>query len=268
MSVWRAPAKINLFLHVVGRFDDGYHDLQTVYQLLDWCDELEFECTVDGSIRRRTSIKSVSEPDDLTVRAARLLRSRFPGTQGVEIRIRKNLPIGAGLGGGSSDAATTLIALNEIWDLGLKIEQLMDLGAEIGADVPVFIFGENAWAEGRGDRLSKISIPEQLYLVVFPNVAVSTKLVFRELRPEKFRERVSVDEFHAGGLGNDLENPARHLYPQLGDLIEWLSQWGVPRMSGSGSSAFIPIESRGIGKDILGRLPPNWVGRMCIGKPS
>ena len=188
--------------------------------------------------------------------------------KGVEIRIRKNLPIGAGLGGGSSDAATTLIALNEIWNLGLKIEQLMDLGAEIGADVPVFIFGENAWAEGRGDRLSKISIPEQLYLVVLPNVAVSTERVFREMRPENYRQIISVDEFHAGGLGNDLETPARHLYPRVGELIEWMSQWGVPRMSGSGSSAFIPIESRGIGKDILGRLPPNWVGRMCIGQGS
>ena len=252
----------------MGRFDDGYHDLQTVYQLLDWCDELEFECTVDGSIRRRTSIKSVSEPDDLTVRAARLLRSRFPGTQGVEIRIRKNLPIGAGLGGGSSDAATTLIALNEIWNLGLKIEQLMELGAEIGADVPVFIFGENAWAEGRGDRLSKISIPEQLYLVVLPNVAVSTERVFREMRPENYRQIISVDEFHAGGLGNDLENPARQLYPRVGELLEWMSQWGVPRMSGSGSSAFITIESRGVGEDILGRLPPNWVGRVCVGNSS
>ena len=268
MSVWRAPAKINLFLHVVGRFDDGYHDLQTVYQLLDWCDELEFECTADGSIRRSTSIEGVSEADDLTVRAARLLRSRFPGTQGVEIRIRKNLPIGAGLGGGSSDAATTLIALNEIWNLGLKIEQLMELGAEIGADVPVFIFGENAWAEGRGDRLSKISIPRQLYLVVFPNVAVSTKLVFQELRPEEYRERVSVEEFRTGAFGNSMEKTAVRLYPQIGELIEWLNQWGVPRMSGSGSSVFLPLNNCEFGMTILERLPNNWVGQVCVGNSS
>lgn len=268
MSVWRAPAKINLFLHVVGRFDDGYHELQTVYQLLDWCDEIEFDRTADDSIRRSASIEGVSESDDLTVHAARLLRSRYPGTPGVEISLRKRLPIGAGLGGGSSDAATTLLALNDIWSLGLSIQQLRELGAEIGADVPVFVNGENAWAEGRGDLLSQISIAEQLYLVVLPDVAVSTKRVFEELTPRDYRPRITVEDFRAGGLGNSLENATIRLYPQVGKLIEWLSQWGGPRMSGSGSSVFVPIENREFGEEVLQRLPSRWTGRVCFGKSS
>lgn len=268
MSVWRAPAKINLFLHVTGRFEDGYHELQTVYQLLDWYDELAFKCIEDGSIRRCTLIEGISEADDLTIRAAKLLRSRFPGTEGVEISNNKNLPTGAGLGGGSSDAATTLVALNEMWSLGLELEQLAELGAEIGSDVPVFVYGKNAWAEGRGEVLAPISIPEQLYLVVMPNVAISTARVFGAFRSKEYRAKISVEEFRTGVFGNDLEETAIRLYPQVGELIKWLSQWGAPRMSGSGSSVFIPIENREYGTNVLERLPHNWAGRVCIGNPS
>ncbi len=267
MLSWSAPAKINLFLHVVGQFDDGYHELQTVYQLLDWCDELEFECTCDGSISRSTKIKNISEANDVTIRAARLLRMRFPGPQGVRIKCNKQLPVGAGLGGGSSCAAATLCALNELWQLGLKQKDLATIGLEIGADVPVFIYGKNAWAEGRGEQLTDISIPQQLYLLVYPACSVSTARVFRTFsQTPRYRPKLSIGEFGNRKLNNDLEAIACQLYPEVGILLEWLKNWGEPRMSGSGSSSFLPIDSRKAGEDILAELPAAWTGRICVGR--
>ncbi len=263
-----APAKINLFLHVTGQFDDGYHELQTAYHLIDWCDEIEFELTRDGSIARGRTIEGVEEANDITILAARKLRSRFPGSEGVMIRCKKQIPIGAGLGGGSSDAATTLLALNELWELGAELSQLAEIGLEIGADVPVFIFGKNAWAEGRGEILSGVSVNKQLYLVVYPGFSVSTARVFEAFHGTPFTEQVANEPFFTDDMVNDLEAITCTLYPEVGALIDFLKQWGLTRMTGSGSAAFMPIQSREVGESIIAELPAAWIGRVCLGQSS
>lgn len=263
-----APAKINLFLHVTGRFDDGYHELQTAYHLIDWCDEIEFELTRDGSIARGRTIEGVEEANDITVLAARKLRSRFPGSEGVIIRCKKQVPIGAGLGGGSSDAATTLLALNQLWELGAELSQLAEIGLEIGADVPVFVFGKNAWAEGRGEILSSVSVNEQLYLVVYPGFSVSTARVFEAFHGTPYTEKITNKLSLTGDMKNDLEAITCTLYPEVRTLIDFLKQWGLTRMTGSGSAAFMPIQSREFGASIIAELPAAWIGRVCLGQSS
>lgn len=263
-----APAKINLFLHVTGRFDDGYHELQTAYQLIDWCDEIEFELTRDGSIARGRAIEGVEEANDITVLAARKLRSRFPGSEGVIIRCRKQIPIGAGLGGGSSDAAATLLALNELWELGAELSQLAEIGLELGADVPVFVFGKNAWAEGRGEILSGVSVSKQLYLVVYPGFSVSTARVFEVFHGTPYTEKIANVPLSTGDLANDLEAITCTLYPEVLTLIDFLQQWGLTRMTGSGSAVFLPIQNRESGESIIAELPAAWIGRVCLGQSS
>ena len=263
-----APAKINLFLHVTGRYDDGYHELQTVYQLIDWCDEIEFELTSDRSIARGRPIEGVEEANDITVLAARKLKFHFPGSEGVIIHCKKNIPIGAGLGGGSSDAATTLLALNELWELGAELSQLAEIGLEIGADVPVFVFGKNAWAEGRGEILSDVSVNEQLYLVVYPGFSVSTARIFEAFHGAPYTEKIANEPFRTGDVVNDLEAITCALYPEVRKLIDFLKKWGLTRMTGSGSAAFIPIQSREFGESIIAELPAAWIGRVCLGQSS
>lgn len=263
-----APAKINLFLHVVGQFEDGYHELQTVFQLLDWCDELEFETTRDGSINRAVPLPGIAEQSDITIRTARHLRRKFPGPQGVVIRCRKHLPVGAGLGGGSSNAATTLLALNELWELGLDLAQLAEIGVQIGADVPVFVYGKNAWAQGRGEVLSDISIPEQLFVIVYPACQVSTKRVFEAFRGQGYREKCSLESIEALPGSNDLEATTCRLYPEVHRAVEWMRDWGKPRMTGTGSAVFMPIENHQVGEKIMAKLPSAWTGRICLGRGS
>jgi len=268
LKAWLAPAKINLFLHVVGQYDDGYHELQSIFQLLDWCDELEFECSSDGSIRRLTKIDGIAERDDIVIRTANLLRQRFPGPAGVAVRCHKRVPVGAGLGGGSSDAATTLRALNELWELGLRLDQLAEIGLELGADVPIFVYGKNAWVEGRGEVLSEISIPEQLYLVVYPACVVSTKKVFTAFQGPPYRKKLPIEPLDALAQGNDLEAITCRLYPAVRQALDLLRNWGAPHMSGSGSALFMHIESVQAGETILSELPEAWTGRVCVGRGS
>ena len=265
MTIWYAPAKLNLFLHVVGQFDDGYHDLQTVYQLIDWQDELEFTVTQDGRVQRPIEVDSVPEDQCLTVKAARALRERCPGTEGVDIDLRKSIPIGSGLGGGSSDAATTLVALNTLWKLNLSNEELADIGAKIGADIPVFIFGKNAWAEGRGEKLLGISLPRTTFYVVVPEVPVSTGRVFQEGNFTPFRARITASDFFEGNVGNDLEQTARKLYPEVEFALNWLGKFGSPRISGSGGAVFLPIETAEAARPIAQQLPCGYQGRVCMG---
>ena len=265
MTIWYAPAKLNLFLHVVGQLDDGYHDLQTVYQLIDWQDELEFKVTQNGRIRRPVEVDDIPEEQCLTVRAACALRERYPGDAGVDIVLRKSIPIGSGLGGGSSDAATTLVALNTLWSLNLSNEELADIGAKVGADVSVFIFGKNAWAEGRGEKLSNISLPRTTFYIVVPEVPVSTSRVFQEGNFTPFRARVSKSDFFEGNVGNDLEQTACKLYPEVEFALNWLSKFGSPRMSGSGGAVFLPIETAEATIPIAQQLPCGYQGRVCMG---
>ena len=264
MNCWYAPAKLNLFLHIVGRLDNGYHELQTVYQFIDWKDELEFTVTLDGRIRRPCEVVGISEEKCLTVKAARALRDRHQGIEGVDIQLKKHIPVGSGLGGGSSDAAVTLIALNKLWDLNLSDDEVAEIGAQVGADVPVFVYGRNAWAEGKGEILSDISLSENLYLVVVPSVEVSTRRVFQECRLSPYRTRVTVQDFYDGSVCNDLEQTACRLYPKVSNALKWLGRYGPARMTGSGGAVFLQIESEQQAQKILQELPPGCQGKVCL----
>src|SRR5574340_1709088 len=232
-----APAKLNLFLHVVGRRPDGYHLLQTVFRFIDLHDTLHFSLREDGAVRRANAVEGVAEDQDLCVRAAQLLQSETGCRLGVDISVEKHIPMGGGLGGGSSDAATTLIALNRLWSLGLPRARLMQLGLRLGADVPVFVFGKNAFAEGVGEELQAYPLPEAWYVVLFPPVQVPTAQIFAH--PELTRDTVSItmralSERH-GDLHNDLQSVACKLYPEVERHIAWLGNFGRAMMTGSGA---------------------------------
>lgn len=255
MIVWPAPAKLNLFLHVVGRRADGYHLLQTVFQFLDFADELQFEVTRDGHVRRATPLARVAEDDDLTVRAARLLQRRTGATQGVTIHLQKKVPAGGGLGGGSSDAATTLLALNELWGLGLPRSDLAGLGLTLGADVPVFVGGRAAWAEGVGEILTPVEPPAPWYLVLAPAVHVATPGVFADPELTRNTPPITIRAFLAGQGHNDLETVVRRRYPEVDRALRWLAGFGPARMTGSGACVFLPLANRDEGERILKQAP-------------
>lgn len=241
-----APAKLNLFLHVTGRRPDGYHLLQTVFQLLDHGDRLHFEVRNDGVVRRTTDIAGVPESSDLVVRAANLLKSAASGKQatshlGADMAIDKRLPMGGGLGGGSSDAATTLIALNHLWDTGLTRTELMKLGLQLGADVPFFLFGKNAFAEGVGEELIAVDTPDCWYVVIEPGVVAPTAAIFSNPELTRNTKAVRISDFSSALIGfgkNDLQVVATKLFPPIDQAIEWLKQFGDARMTGSGACVF------------------------------
>ncbi len=246
MANCAAPAKLNLFLHVTGRRDDGYHLLQTVFQLLDHGDLMHFTRRDDGVVRRIGTLAGVAEADDLTVRAARLLqremavRSGHPAP-GVDIEIDKRLPMGGGLGGGSSDAATTLLALNRLWDAGLSRRELMALGLQLGADVPFFIFGQNAFAEGIGETLVAVDTPDCWYVVIEPGVIVPTATIFSSTRLTRDSKAVRIADFSRAPIGfgkNDLQDVAAALHAPIAAAIDWLGKFGAARMTGSGACVF------------------------------
>lgn len=267
--IWPAPAKINLFLHIVGRRPDGYHLLQTVFQFLDYGDELRFGVTDDGRIIRTHELPGVPEEMDLTLRAARLLQEATGHDKGAAITLTKRLPAGGGLGGGSSDAATTLIALNEIWGTGLSAAQLAALGLQLGADVPVFVRGQAAWAEGVGEVLTPAEPLESSYVVVVPPVHVSTALVFgefareRQLTPHTPARTIRDLRGPDGRIGNgqndlfqnDLEGLVRKRYPAVERAFQFLMSYGQPRMTGSGGCVFLEVADVEQGKRILTKLP-------------
>lgn len=250
-----APAKLNLFLHVTGRRADGYHLLQTLFRFIDLNDTLHFELRTDGVIHRTSEIEGVPEAQDLCVRAAHLLQKETGCTLGVDIALEKRIPMGGGLGGGSSDAATTLIALNRLWSLGLSRERLMQLGLQLGADVPVFVFGENAFAEGVGEKLQAYALPEAWYVVLFPPVHVPTEKIFSH--PELTRDSVSIiiRALSTQPLRNDLQSVVCSLYPEVASCIAELGKYGRAMMTGSGACVFAEFGSRGEAEAILQKLP-------------
>lgn len=258
-ETWPAPAKLNLFLHVTGRRPDGYHTLDTLFQFLDVGDVLRFELTADGRIARARPLAGVAEDRDLTLRAARALQARAGAARGAIIHLDKRLPAGGGLGGGSSDAATTLLALNHLWGCGLSLDVLAALGLTLGADVPVFVRGHAARAEGVGEVLEPAEPPEGVYVVLAPPVQVSTAEVFaawdREfhLTPPEAVSRIRG--FRADRGGNDLEPVVRRLYPQVDNALTWLGNYGTARMTGSGACVFLPVDAAGRGREILAALP-------------
>lgn len=252
-----APAKLNLFLHVTGRRPDGYHLLQTVFQLLDHGDLLHFEVRDDGRIRRTTQVDGVPEDSDLAVRAAQLLKSAARGKAdhlGANIAIEKRLPMGGGLGGGSSDAATTLLALNHLWQTGLSRAELMELGLKLGADVPFFIFGKNAFAEGVGEALQPVTTPECWYIVIEPGVSVPTVQIFSDSDLTRDTKPVRILDFskaHDGFGKNDLQVVATKLFPPIAEAIDWLQQFGDARMTGSGACVFCAFSQEHRADEVL-----------------
>ena len=267
-SVYPAPAKLNLFLHVVGRRTDGYHLLQTLFRFVDHGDRLRFSPLGDGELRLAEPLPGVPPENDLTLRAARLLQAETGCRRGVEIHVDKQLPMGGGLGGGSSDAATVLLALNHLWGLGLSRQRLQDLGLSLGADVPVFIFGRNAFAEGVGEALQPLSLPESWYVVLEPPVQVPTAAVFGA--PELKRDTCPM---HAAdwrpGVGvNDLEPVAVARFPVLAEYLAWLGQFGEARMTGSGACVFAEFADRAAAQAVVGRLPQEMRGWIAAGLPE
>lgn len=256
-----APAKLNLFLHVTGRRPDGYHLLQTVFQLIDHGDLLHFSVRDDGVIRRSTAIAGVPEQSDLIVRAARLLQAHCQIAAGADIAIEKRLPMGGGLGGGSSDAATTLIALNHLWQAGQTRAQLMALGLQLGADVPFFIFGQNAFAEGVGEALTAVATPDCWYLVIEPGVAVPTAAIFGAESLTRGTEPVRIADFSSSPIGfgkNDLQVVASELFPPVAAAIEWLKAYGDARMTGSGACVFCAFADEQAADAVLKKVPGIW----------
>ena len=267
-DVWPAPAKINLFLHVVGKRPDGYHELQTVFQFLDYGDDLYFDLREDGQICREYDL-GFSEEDDLCLRAAALLKPLAHSSCGVSIGLTKRLPMGGGLGGGSSNAATTLIALNDLWEIGLDRQKLAEIGLQLGADVPVFIMGQSAWAEGVGERLTPINLAENWYLVLNPQINVSTAQIFSHkhlTRAPQMKKIRALEKGIDSTFGeNQLEPIVRAEYPEVNAIFEWLSLHGKPRMSGSGGSVFLPLENKQHGLTLLQNKPSSTVGFIARG---
>lgn len=263
-----APAKLNLFLHVVGRRADGYHLLQTQFRFIDLQDTLRFSLRTDGVVRRINQIEGVEADQDLCVRAARLLQSETGCVLGADIAVEKHIPMGGGLGGGSSDAATTLLALNRLWSLGLSRQRLMGLGLRLGADVPVFVFGENAFAEGVGERLQAFPANDAWYVVLFPPVHVPTAQIFTH--PELTRDSVSItmralSTEHRQNLRNDLQAVVCKMYPQVADYIAWLKQYGAAMMTGSGACVFAEFATRQQAQAVIEQLPVGMRGVVAQG---
>jgi 4-diphosphocytidyl-2-C-methyl-D-erythritol kinase len=266
-----APAKLNLFLHVVGRRDDGYHLLQTVFRFIDLNDILRFTVRDDGQVRRSNEIDGVPQEQDLCVRAAKLLQQEAGCKLGVEIAVEKRIPMGGGLGGGSSDAATTLLALNRLWDLNLPRERLMQLGLRLGADVPVFVFGENAFAEGVGERLQPYPLPDAWYVVLSPPVHVPTAQIFTH--PELTRNTISITiralpiggSLHTGQFGNDLQPIACKLYPEIERHLAWLGRFAPALMTGSGACVFAEFATEAQARNVLRQLPEDMRGFIARG---
>ncbi len=261
----RAPAKLNLFLHVVGRRDDGYHLLQSVFQLIDLADVLHFDLRDDAVIMRVTNVPEVPASDDLIVRAAQLLADvmtqRGGKPAGVNIAIEKHIPMGGGLGGGSSDAATTLIALNHLWQAGMTRSELMALGLQLGADVPFFLLGKNAFVEGIGEQLTAVPTPPAWFVVIHPGISVPTPLVFRAPELTRNTKAVKIADFSASPLGfgkNDLQAVAARAFPPVADAVEWLSGVGEARMTGSGACVFAAFASESEADAVLQRVPAEW----------
>lgn len=264
-AVWPAPAKLNLMLRVVGRRADGYHLLQTVFQFIDLADSLSFDVRHDGAVRRVTEVPGVAEDDDLVVRAARLLQAEAGCAQGVDIQLRKCIPMGGGLGGGSSNAATTLVALNHLWGCGLSAGRLAALGLQLGADVPVFVHGRAAWAEGVGEQLSDVQPAEPHYLLLAPAVHVDTGKVFQDPDLTRNSHRITIRDFLAGEQRNDCLPVVRERYPEVAQAFEWLDERLDARLTGTGACVFAACTGRDQAQRVLDEVPAGLAGFVVRG---
>jgi 4-diphosphocytidyl-2-C-methyl-D-erythritol kinase len=254
----QSPAKLNLMLHITGRRDDGYHLLQSVFQFIDLNDQMEFRLIPEKSIQRINSNSTVNEADDLAIKAAGLLQKQYRVARGVQISIDKHIPIGGGLGGGSSNAATTLLALNHLWELNLTLSELAVIGLTLGADVPVFVLGKAAWAEGIGEQLSPIELPEPWYVVIHPGVSVSTAAIFNSGELTRDCDAITIRAFLNGAGSNVCEKVACRLYPEIQKAIDWLNQFSPARMTGTGASVFAAFDSLEQAEGVKSRAPKHW----------
>ncbi|WP_164119030.1 4-(cytidine 5'-diphospho)-2-C-methyl-D-erythritol kinase [Stenotrophomonas maltophilia] len=266
-SWWPAPAKLNLFLHITGRRADGYHELQTVFRLLDWGDRIGLRLREDGQVRRQgEGLAGVAEADDLAIRAARLLKGAANIAQGADIIVEKHVSAGGGFGGGSSDAATVLVVLNRLWRAGLGENALAELGLRLGADVPVFVRGRNAWAEGVGERLQPIVLEPAWYVVVEPGVHVPTPALFAD--PDLTRDSpvAKIEDFASGTLvGNAFEPVLRRREPAVEAALAALSDIGAARLTGSGSGCFVEFASQAAAEQGRSKLPKELRARVAAG---
>lgn len=253
-----APAKLNLMLRIVGRREDGYHLLQTVFQFIDRCDWISFRRRADGVIRLLTPLPGVPMETDLTVRAARLLQEFAGISEGVDIRIEKNLPMGGGLGGGSSDAATTLVGLNRLWRVGLSEDRLRALGLRLGADVPIFVHGRSAWAEGVGEHLTPIDLPEPWYVVLVPPCHVATGVVFNSPELTRDNSAVKIADFLAGSRENHCLPVVEKAYPEVRDALADLSCFAEAQLTGTGGCVFAPFADRAEALKAMDALSEKW----------
>ena len=263
-----APAKLNLFLHINGRREDGYHLLQSAFQLIDLSDTVKLRLRNDVEICRINPLPHVHPDDDLVVKAAKLLKNNYPIRQGVDIDLIKKIPIGAGLGGGSSDAASTLLGLNSLWNLNLSTQELMKLGVQLGADVPFFLFGKNAFVEGIGEILTELKLGLKSFFLIYPGVLIPTKKIFLSPDLTRNRSRITIIDFeeqYAGNMqfNNDLQAVATQMYSEVSMALEWLGKnfpESRPLMTGSGSAVFCEIPSHVSVEQYLSKLPPMWQG--------
>jgi len=265
LQSYPAPAKLNLFLHVVGRKENGYHLLQSVFRFLDYYDYLGFRVREDGIIRRAYQLPGVPEEQDLCVRAARLLQRAADCRLGADLILEKKLPLGGGLGGGSSDAATTLMMLNRLWKLGFPREELQELGLQLGADVPVFVFGQNAFAEGVGEILQPVRLAPAWYVVLVPKVSVSTAEIFADPELTRNTNRIKITAFSIGQVHNDLEPVVCRKYPQVAQHLEWLKRFGDARVTGSGACVFAEYATEREAREVLAQLPRQMNGFAARG---
>ena len=262
---WPAPAKLNLILHITGQRQDGYHLLQTVFQFINISDLLDFDLRDDAVISRRSDWQDIAEADDLIIRAAKALQQASACRLGADIILQKRLPVGGGLGGGSSDAATTLVALNHLWGLELPVDQLAEIGLQLGADVPVFVRGKAAWAEGVGEQLTSIEPEEYWYLVLRPDCCVSTEKVFNSSDLTRNTPAIRIRDFLEDGGHNDCESVVRDLYPQVAEALDWLGQFAVARMTGTGSCIFAGFDKQQQAESVYEKLPQDWEGFVVKG---
>mgnify|MGYP003635198627 CR=1 FL=1 len=258
----QSPAKLNLFLHITGRRENGYHELQTVFQLLDWGDQLSFTANHSGTITLESDASDIPLAENLVVRAARLLQQ---GSLGAHITLRKHIPTGAGLGGGSSNAATTLLALNHLWGLGLPRSNLQALGATLGADVPVFVGAHTAWAEGTGEILTAIELPQRWYLIVVPDCHISTAEIFSHPQLTRNSIPIKMAAFFGGDSRNDCQQLVRQIYPEVDKALKVLGNFGDPRLTGTGTCAFLGFDSEAQARAVREQLQGEWTTVLAQG---
>lgn len=259
------PAKINLFLHILGRLPNGYHQLQTVFQLLDYGDTLTVSSRHDGQLRLSPSLPGVADNDNLVLRAAMALRHHSGCQLGANLQLEKRLPVGGGIGGGSSNAASTLLALNLLWQLDLSIPTLADIGQQLGADVPVFVYGTSAWAEGTGEQLTPLSLPSKWFLVMRPNCSVSTGEIFSHQQLTRQDAPIKIAAFLEGGTGNSCQPLVRQLYPEVDKALIWLDKFSPAMLTGTGSCVFASFDNEDAARAVLAQRPEGMEGFVARG---